>query len=130
MRWSVLFLIGILIGCGSATDDSVEPFDASVATQVAPVVTRINPATGRAGDIITIFGVGFSVIPEDNIVLLTKAAAATSALSYNLASPAGSGEVEQLTFVIPTNATAGITAVIVNVYDNSSNSDITLLVNP
>lgn len=128
MRWSALLLIGMLIGCGSAADDRVEPFDASVATQVAPVVTRINPTFGRAGDIITIFGMGFSVIPEDNIVLLTSAAA--PAFSYSLASPAGSGEVEQLTFAIPTNARAGITSVIVNVYDNSSNSDITLMVNP
>lgn len=128
MRWSALLLIGMLIGCGSAADDRVEPFDASVATQVAPVVTRISPTIGRAGDVITIFGVGFSVIPEDNIVLFASAAAL--ALSYNLASPAGSGEVEQLTFVIPTNATTGTTSVIVNVYDNSSNSDITLMVTP
>lgn len=128
MRWSALLLIGMLVGCGSAADDRVEPFDASIATQVAPVVTRINPASGRAGDIITIFGVGFSVIPEDNIVLLTNAAAL--ALSYNAVAAAREGEVEQLTFAIPTNATTGITSVLVNVYDNSSNSDITLTVNP
>lgn len=128
MRWSVLFLIGILIGCGSATDDSVEPFDASVVTQVAPVVTRINPTIGRAGDVITVFGVGFSVIPEDNIVLLTGSAAL--AFGYNAVDAAGTGEVEELTFAIPTNATTGITSVIVNVYDNSSNSDVTLMVNP
>lgn len=128
MRWSALLLIGMFIGCGSAADDSVEPFDASVATQVAPVVTRINPTFGRADDVITIVGVGFSVIPEDNIVLLTGSAAL--AFGYNAVDAAETGEVEELTFAIPTNATTGITSVIVNVYDNSSNSDVTLMVNP
>lgn len=128
MRWLVLLLIGVVVGCGSATDDLPGSFDASVATQVAPVVTRISPTIGRAGDIITIFGVGFSVIPEDNIVLLTSAA--TPAFSYTANNAAGSGEVEQLAFVIPSNAKSGVTFVLVSVYGNSSNSDITLIVTP
>lgn len=128
MRWAVVLCAGLCAGCGDATSERVEPFDPAVATQVTPVVTRIAPVTGRSGDLMTIFGAGFSVVPEDNIVILSNTVAL--AASYAATAAGTPGEVEQLTFTIPSNTTIGTHAVTVNVYEHTSNGNVTLTVTP
>lgn len=103
-------------------------FDASVATQLAPLVTRLVPAVGRSGDTISILGLGFSAEPPQNIVLLGGATAV--AVTYTLVTPAAGGEIEQLTFTVPAAAAPGATTVTVNTFDRVSNSDVAFTVTP
>lgn len=116
---------GCLGGCGNAP--TVE-LDESVPTQMTPVVTRVAPVAGRAGDVIVIFGMGFVAEAPQNIVLMGGAAA--TAATYGLASPAAAGEIEQLTFTVPAGASAGSTTVTVVAIDHVSNSDVAFTVNP
>lgn len=115
----------LLVACGNAVPTE---FDASVATQLAPIVTRVTPATGRRGDTIAIFGLGFSVEALQNIVLL--GGATTVAATYNLANPAAAAEIEQLTFTVPAAAALGATTVTVSTFDRVSNSDVAFTVTP
>lgn len=104
------------------------PFDESVATQLAPVVTRVAPATGKAGDTITIFGVGFSIEPPQNIILV--GGATTTAATYGLVIPPTGSEVEQLTFTLPATSAVGATTIAVLVADQASNNTVAFTVTP
>lgn len=124
-----LLLTGLLLSlsaCGSG--EPVDDFDASVATQAPPLVTRINPNNGRAGDTITVFGLGFSIAPGNNII--TVGGSSTAATAYALVNPPAAGEIESLTFTVPAGATAGATTIFVTVLDNTSNNNVPFTVNP
>ncbi len=128
MRWMTLTWLGLIAACGSVNGESVLFFDPNVSLQTIPVVTRVTPTTGRAGDTITIFGLGFSIVPTDNLVVLSNTSIPASA--YALVDPPVTGEIEQLTFTLPADSAIGDTSVVVNVYENSSNSDVLLTVTP
>lgn len=115
----------LLVACGSAVPTE---FDESVATQLAPVVTRVAPAAGKGGDTINVFGLGFSAEAAQNIVLL--GGAATAAATYGLVNPAAAGEIEQLTFTVPASAALGATTITVTTFDRVSNSDVAFTVTP
>ena len=103
-------------------------FDESVPTQLAPIVTRLAPTAARGGETVTIFGFGFSAEAAQNILLI--GGATTTAATYALVDPPVSGEIEQLTFIVPATATVGATTITVAVFDHVSNSDTAFTVNP
>lgn len=115
----------LLSSCGS---DSSITFDVSIPSQNAPIVTRVAPANGKAGDVIAVFGVGFSVEASNNVVVFGNIS--TTATNYGLVAPAAAGEVEQLTVTIPAGATVGANSVYVNVFENTSNTNISFTINP
>ncbi|MBI4126165.1 MAG: IPT/TIG domain-containing protein [Deltaproteobacteria bacterium] len=119
-----LCLLIACAGCGT----SATSFDPDVVTDSPPTITRIAPAAGVAGDTITIFGLGFSVAPQNNIVSIGSAI--TTADGYQLVDPPTSSEIESLTFTIPNDATTGEQPVTLVVGAFSSNSDMILTVNP
>lgn len=114
-----------LAACGA---ENVSDFDASVATESPPVIRRVNPATGRAGDTVTLFGFGFSSEPALNII--NVGTATTTATAYALVDPSANGEIESLTFTVPPGASVSTGGVFVTVGDWTSNSDIQFTVNP
>ena len=123
---SPVLLFSLILGCGSGSDTA--EINASVATQSPPVVTRVNPTSGRADDTITIFGFGFSSQPGINIV--SVGATSTTASSYALVDPPAAGEIESLTFTVPSGAAAGANSIFVTVFENTSNTNVQFTVNP
>ena len=124
MYMAALIVLLTITGCGSS--DSLVNTD--VVTDTPPVVSRITPTTGGAGDTVTIFGLGFSVVPQNNFISVGGAAAIAE--TYALVDPPLSSEIESLTLVIPDDAVAGDQPVTVTVGDFSSNSDVTITVTP
>ena len=115
----------VLTGCGSG--NGATEIDASIATQSPPVVVRVNPTSGHAGDAVTIFGLGFSAQAGSNIVSI--GATSTTASSYALVNPPAAGEIESLTFTVPSGAATGANSVFVTVFENTSNTNIQFTVN-
>lgn len=89
---------------------------------------RISPDSGAPGDSITVYGVGYSIIPNENLLFIGQGASA--ATSYDLVTNGQPGEVEQLTFTVPNESLPGTQPVILLVNDNSSNADVTFTVLP
>lgn len=124
--FAVIFLISaILIGCGS--EEGIV-LDTSVSTGALPYVNRVSPAAARAGDTVTVFGFGFSNEAPTNIIIVAGVSA--TATTYALVSPSTATEIEQITFIVPTGATLGASGVSVTVFDNTSNNNIQLTINP
>ncbi len=114
----------LCVSCGSTTGGE---YDSTVPTQTTPYVNRIDPAVGKAGDVVTVFGFGFSVSAPNDIVTIGSAAAGASA--YNLLDGTTAGEVESLTVTVPTGVTVGTDSVFVTVFGNTSNANVTFTVN-
>ena len=110
------------VSCGSSGD----AYDSTVPTQMPPYVNRVDPAKGKAGDVITIFGFGYSSIYPDDIVTIGSVAA--SAGSYNILDGSTAGEIESLTVTVPVGATVGVNDVFVTVFGNTSNANVTFTV--
>lgn len=125
MRWLIIIVLVLAASCGSGAGSS---FPSDVPTDLTPVVSRVEPNTGAVGDIITIFGYGYSTSTADNIVII--GAAAVSATGYALVDPPSPTEIETLTATIPEGVETGENSVAVLVYDNVSNQDITFTVTP
>ncbi len=117
-----LCLLG-LAACGSSSD-----YSSDVPTDSPPYVNRIDPASGQAGDAITIFGFGFSAAAPLNIVLI--GGAGSSASAYQLLPNPTATEVESITATVPVGAAVGQGAIAVFVEDNVSNADVLFTVNP
>lgn len=105
-----------LCACGPSLDD----LDPSIASQEFPAITQVVPTSGRPGDIITIFGLGFSVVPQENIVIIGNKTALAS--EYELVNNENGTEVEKITFEIPVNTTTGVGSVSVLAITYGSNS--------
>lgn len=118
----VFCALSFALSCGSTGDE----YDTTVPTQTTPYVNRIDPAAGKAGDTVTIFGFGFSTAAANDIVTIGSAAA--SAGAYNLLDGSTAGEVESLTVTVPTGVTAGVNNVFVTVLGNTSNANVTFTV--
>lgn len=125
MRFLLVFSLVLLCACGSSSGVGL-PSD--IPTNSTPVVSRIDPTSGKAGDSITIYGFGFSTSITNNIIIMGNAA--VPADSYNLVEPPVADEIEYLTATVPEDAEAGENSVEVLVYDNVSNADITFTVTP
>lgn len=116
----------LILGCGSG--NGATDVNSSVATQTIPIVTRVSPASGSSGSTATIFGFGFSAQPGANIV--SVGATSTTASTYALVNPPAAGEIESLTFTVPSGATTGANSVFVTVFENTSNTNVQFTVNP
>lgn len=124
IKIAVVAVFVIVVGCGSSGD----LFDATIPSQVNPIVTRIDPTSANAGDTVTIFGIGFSAVPELNVIVMGSAT--TSANNYSLLPSPSGDEVESLTFVVPSGITPGTYPIYVVVVDNVSNTNVTITINP
>lgn len=113
---------------GNSDSDSDSEFSEDVPTQTYPIVSSVTPTTAARGATVTINGMGFSSAAPVNVIIVGDTA--ISASTYGLVAVPTSSEIEFLTFVVPTGAAIGINSVDVVVYDNASNSDITLTVTP
>jgi hypothetical protein len=122
----IILSLLFLSACGGDTAGSA--YDASVATQLPPYASRVNPAAGRAGDTVTVFGFGFSDEAPNNIV--TFGAVSASASAYSLVAGGASPDIESLTVTVPAAAPAGACNVHVTVFGNTSNTNVTFTVNP
>lgn len=111
----------VIAACGSESGISED-----VPTDSPPVVSRVEPNSGPVGTEITVYGFGFSMTAPINIVIIGTSS--TAATTYNLVEPPTDTEIESITATIPDDAPRGDNSVIVLVYDNSSNADITFTV--
>ena len=114
----------ISASCGSELSD----FGANVPTEAPPTVLRIAPANASAGDNVSVFGFGFSVVSNEN--LITFGSTQINDATYTLVDPVVNGEIESLTFTVPANASLGAQALFVVVGENISNTDLNLTVDP
>jgi hypothetical protein len=122
MRRIILSLSALaFFACGSATESPSVTAD-------SPVVTRLSPTTATAGNTVTIIGYGFSVIPSDNIVVI--GGSAIPATSYALVDPIAAGEIEQLTFTVPSGLTVGADSLYILRSEAVSNTDVQLTISP
>lgn len=110
------------MGCGTA-----DLYDPTVPTQSNPVVSRVSPVAATAGDTVTIFGFGFSVVPQNNVIIIGDGEAIAS--TYGLVNPPIANEIEFLMFVVPAGLTLGANSIYVDVLDVISNTNITLTIN-
>ncbi len=85
----------------------------------------ITPATARAGDDVTIQGVGFSLVAAENIILIDGSSVV--AISYNLTGDDDSPE--SIVFTLPASLPAGDFTIQVMVAENVSN-EIHITLNP
>lgn len=119
--------------CGSASS-SGNSMDPSVVTGLPPVISTVAPAVASlaAGTVVTISGFGYSISAPSNIITVTNGttSAAVSASSYALVAAPTATDIEALTFTIPPTAPLGVLNVYVTIFDNTSNTNLTLTVVP
>ena len=111
--------------CGGDTALALDP---SIATGSLPILKRVFPTSGKTGDVVTLFGSGFSADAGFNIVSIGGVTAGASA--YGLVDPSTGGEVESLTVTLPTGLSLGAQTIFVIVFDNTSNTDTAFTVTP
>ena len=99
-----------------------------VPTDSPPIVSRVEPSVGSAGEVVTIYGFGFSFTVANNIVIFGDAASA--ATSYRLLDSPTSTEIEAIEAPVPADAPEGANPIVVVVYDNVSNADVLFTVTP
>ena len=123
----VMLTLLLVCGCGSSGPPT---YDETVLTQTDPIVSRVDPASGKAGDTVNIYGIGFSSAPGDNVVAIGPLT--TLASGYALVPPAAATatEFEVLTVAVPSGATGTDLSVWVDVFDNVSNTNVTFTINP
>ena len=124
-KLAVILLITCILSCGGSGAD---PYPNDVPTHSPPLVTRIDPAIASAGDTITIYGLGYSIIPEYNLVTFGSISAVAD--SYDFLDPPSDGEFEIITVVIPDDADPGINPVMVTVHQTTSNDDVSISITP
>lgn len=128
---ALLALTATSCGGSGSTDNAI---DASVATGLLPVISTVTPAVASlsAGTVVTLSGFGYSISAPNNVITVTNGitSAAVSASSYALVAAPTATTIESLTFTIPPTAPLGVLNVFVTVFNNSSNTNLTLTVVP
>lgn len=124
MRYALTVACFLLTCCGSGASS----FESDVPTDTPPTITRIDPATGTSGQTVTIFGFGFSLVPQNNAILIGDTS--VTAETYALVDPSLPDEIEQLTFVVPDGMSIGDHSITLVVGEYTSNSDILFSVTP
>src|SRR5262245_29761459 len=112
--WGGIFPL-LLAACGG------EGGGTTVVSQ--PILNAALPDHASSGQTVTLQGTGFSVDPNENIVVFGGTSAAS--LSYRLIplnQLPGSGAVEEVTFQVPSAAAPGATSLLVLVQENPSNA--------
>ncbi len=125
-KWTLLLCLLVVISCGGTSSDS--GFFDDVPTGSSPVVSRLDPASGPVGTLVTIYGLGFSYIAPTNIIAMGTGAAVAE--SYSILAAPTTDEIETLTFTVPTGLAPGAYPVVVVVHEIPSNSDVQFTVTP
>lgn len=106
----------MLAACGK-----VETQGGEVPTSTPPIITRVDPATAAPGDTVTIFGFGFTSTAQLNFVFLDSAVILAD--SYEVLATPTEDEIEAITFTVPDDSADGDYSIMIEVYDNLSNTD-------
>ena len=124
----ILFVV-ISLGCilgYAACGGRGSVFSDDIPTETMPLIARVNPTTGPAGSVVQIFGIGFSEVPAQNVVIVGSIA--TTATDYALVAPPANDEIEKLTVTIPGTLSAGEHAITLLIHENPSNSNKTFVI--
>jgi len=115
IRFFILLSLILLWACGK--NDELNP---NVVTS-QPVLIAALPSQGAPGSTVTLQGVGFSIVPNENIIILDNTSA--QALTHRFVDPSlPNGATEEITFQVPANAVPGTTGLFLLVLENPSNS--------
>ncbi|QQR81061.1 MAG: IPT/TIG domain-containing protein [Deltaproteobacteria bacterium] len=114
----IVACLGFLFSCGGARTTTV-------ADGSAPILLSITPLSVSRGSTVTLSGSGFSIVPQENVILL--GGTSTPASNYITNS---SGEA--ITFIVPNNTPLGDQplTVIVEGFADSISNPITLTITP
>ena len=122
--------LNMIVPAGSATGKITLEINGQVATSVvdfivtstsvpAPMITSFAPKTGVAGDIVTITGNNFDVIPANNVIKFQGVVATVQAATMT-----------GLKVVVPAQATTGKITVKVDNQTATSANDFVVMINP
>lgn len=125
-RFITGFCFLVLTACGGASGE----FSDNVPTGSVPFLSRAIPSSMSLGDSVTIFGYGFSIVPEENLVILGDLEIVAE--DYELLDPsvAEDGEIESISFTVPSDASLGAQTLTVTVLDNDSSNSLNVTVTP
>ncbi|MDP2600269.1 MAG: IPT/TIG domain-containing protein [Deltaproteobacteria bacterium] len=94
-----------------------------------PVILTVAPTAAPRGGTVIINGIGFSIVPEENIVF--TGGAGVSAQSWGLLDPPVNGASETITFQVPQGAAIGTGPIFVTLTSGlTTNTDIQFTVAP
>ena len=113
-----------MISCGGASFE----FDFSVPTQSPPYINRIDPVNASPGDVVIIYGFGFSIVEGNNVI--SFGGVSTVAEDYAELEATNENEIESLTVTVPDGVDAGENDIKVSVFDNVSNTDLKITITP
>ncbi len=120
MKKTFFILILFISACGGGGQNIDTTFLNTDSPQV--VVIAALPNSAKVGSTIQVQGIGFSPVMNQNVILV--AGTSTAATAYSLvASPSTSGgATDQLSFVLPSQASVGSSTLQVLVGENPSNA--------
>ncbi|OQA62056.1 MAG: hypothetical protein BWY40_00308 [bacterium ADurb.Bin270] len=124
-KLAATIVIMLIASCGGS---GLDPYPNDVPTHSPPLITRIDSESASPGDTVTIYGLGYSIIPAYNLVTFGSVSAVAD--SYDFIDPGSDGEFEILTVVIPDDVEAGINPVMVTVHRITSNDDVSIDIIP
>ena len=111
-----LLICSLLVGTVACGTQSIS-LDSNIPSGSPPVVFEINPSSAPAGTMVTISGLGYSIVPPENAVHFGDTV--TLAETYDIV-----GGAEQITFTVPADATVGSFNLLVTVLGEPSNADL------
>lgn len=123
MSFRALFLvICFFAACGSSSEAN---FSDHVPIPTEPFLARLDPEELQAGQNFSVFGFGFSIVPEENILFVADQT--LNAETYSLVDPPNENEIEELTFTLPADTELGVQEMALVVLGHSSNVlDVTI----
>ncbi len=122
MLRSFALLLSLLVSFASCgTETSVD--SSNVPTGSLPLVLEIKPDTASTGTVVTVSGLGYSIVPQENIIHFGD----TSVLAESYDIVPGR---EELTFTVPSDAATGSHNLLITVLEEPSNADMIFTVTP
>ena len=115
----------LLMACGGGTELDISD---NVPTGSPPLVFDVSPNTAAVGDQVLVSGIGYSIVPAENIIHFGDTAVVAE--TYALLDPPQNNAVEQLTFTMPTDADIGDHLLLLTVDGEPSNADTDFTVTP
>ncbi|MDO8461888.1 MAG: IPT/TIG domain-containing protein [Deltaproteobacteria bacterium] len=117
-----------LVVLTTACSEQGADFPETIISQSPPFLKKVDPAAVHRGDVLTLYGLGFSIVPEENNIRIGGIAVSASASSLN--NPVVNDSPEKLTVTIPQGVADGEQAVSIFVIDQPSNGDLKVTVLP
>src|SRR4030095_2332859 len=116
-----LAVAGILLsGLGGCGNEDVGAKDPNVLT-TQPILMAALPPQAAPGALVTVQGVGFSIVPNENIVIVD--AVSSQALTHDFLDPAPPhSALVDITVPVPPTAQPGLTELVLLVDEQPSNS--------